>query len=68
MLAGDGGVEGIVARFVLLGVAGYGILYAHRFYGPNLHGNAETLGKWENANGPDVEDALMKFAPIPYSC
>lgn len=65
MLADEGVVEGTFARFMLLGGMGYAVLYAHRIYGPVLHDNSEALGKWENANGPAVEDALMKFVSVP---
>ena len=65
MLAGEQVVEGTFARFVLLGGVGYAVLYAHRVYGPVLHDNSEALGKWEVANGPAVEDALMTFVSIP---
>ena len=62
MLRGNGVIEGIFARFVLLDGVGYSLVYVRRGYGA---GAGASVGKWVTANGAKTEAALMKFAPVP---
>lgn len=57
-------LEAVFARFVLVGGVGTVVVYSHRVYGKPA---GPAMSEWLQANGPQVESALMAWDKIPTS-
>ena len=57
-------IEVAFARIKLDDDTGCAIVYSHRMYGEKI---GDEMSAWIKANGPEVEKALMEWAPSPVS-
>lgn len=57
-------LEAVFARFVLVDGVGTVVVYSHRVYGKPV---GPAMSEWLQANGPQVESALMAWDKIPTS-
>ena len=55
-------LEAVFARFLLVDGAGVAVVYSHRLYGAN---GGPAMSDWLGTNGPQIEKALMTWAPLP---
>jgi hypothetical protein len=65
ILMATGVVECVFNRFLLMHDVGYDFIYSHRYYGADMKQNTAQAVDWIKANGPAIESAVMKFAPVP---
>ena len=62
VLGNAGFLEAVFARLLLNDGVGTVAVYAHRVYGKAV---GPEMGKWLEANGPQVESALMGWGALP---
>ena len=55
-------LEAVFARFVLVDGVGTVVVYSHRVYGKSV---GPAMSKWLQANGQQIENALMAWDKIP---
>ncbi|HVF70283.1 MAG TPA: hypothetical protein VM940_01630 [Chthoniobacterales bacterium] len=57
-------IEAVFARIRLVDGTGCAVIYSHRIYGAKI---GDEMSAWLKDNGPEMEKALMDWAPSPIS-